>query len=79
MISGEGARLNGGRFVPVGVRAVYASLDEETALREVTARKNALGGRGQIAVADYPRMTYGLSVATHRNLNLVATLPSELA
>jgi RES domain-containing protein len=44
-ISGEGTRLHGGRFVPVGVRAVYASLEEETALREVLTRKVALGGR----------------------------------
>jgi RES domain-containing protein len=42
VISGEGTRLNGGRFVTVGVKAVYASADEETAMREVTARKTAL-------------------------------------
>jgi RES domain-containing protein len=79
VISGEGTRLNGGRFVPVGVRAVYASLEEETALREVTTRKSALGGRSQINVGEYPRMTYILAVATHRNIDLAATLPSELA
>ena len=78
VISGEGTRLHGGRFVPIGVRAVYASLEEETALREVTTRKNALGGRSQISVGEYPRMTYILSVATNRNLDLAATLPSEL-
>jgi hypothetical protein len=65
--------------VPVGVRAVYASLEEVTALREVKSRENALGGRSQINVGEYPRMTYVLSVATHRNLDLVATLQSELA
>jgi hypothetical protein len=43
-ISGEGTWRNGGRFVPIGVKAVYASLEEETAQREVTARKGALGG-----------------------------------
>lgn len=79
VISGEGTRLNGGRFVPVGAKAVYASLEEETAMREVTTRKSALGGRNQINVGDYPRMTYVLSVATHRNLDLAATLPAELA
>jgi RES domain-containing protein len=71
--------LNDGRFVPVGVRAVYASLEEETALREVTARKSALGGRSQINVGDYARMTYVLSASTHRNFDLAATLPSDLA
>lgn len=50
--------MNGGRFVPVGVRAVYASIDEATALREVTNRKSVLGGRIQIDVGEYPRMTY---------------------
>jgi hypothetical protein len=79
VVSGEGTRLHGGRFVPVGVRAVYASLEEETALGEVTSRKSALGGRSQINVGEYLRMTYVLSVATHRNLDLAATLQSELA
>jgi RES domain-containing protein len=79
VISGEGTRLNGGRFVPVGVKAVYASLEEETATREVTVRKSALGGRRQIKIGEYPRMTYVLSVATNRNLDLAGTLPSELA
>jgi RES domain-containing protein len=78
VISGEGARLNGGRFVPVGVKAVYASLEEETAMREVTARKRSLGGRNQIKVGDYPRMTYVLSASTDRNLDLAAALPAEL-
>jgi RES domain-containing protein len=79
VISGEGTRLNGGRFVPVGVRSVYASLEEETALREVTARKSVLGGRSQISVGEYRPMTYVLSVAMNRNLDLAATIPSELA
>jgi hypothetical protein len=79
VVSGEGTRLNGGRFVPVGIKAVFSSLEEETALREVTSRKSALGGRNQINVGEYPRMTYILSVATHRNLDLAATLPLELA
>jgi RES domain-containing protein len=79
VISGEGTRLNGGRFVPAGVRAVYASLEEETAMREVTTRKNALSGRSQINVGEYPRMTYVLSVTTRKNLDLASALPSELA
>jgi RES domain-containing protein len=79
VVNGEGTRLHGGRFVPIGVKAVYASADEETAMREVTARKNALSGRKQIAVGEYPRMTYVLSVTTRRNLNLAGKLPRELA
>ena len=79
VISGEGTRSSGGRFVPGGVKAVYASLEEETAMREVTIRKSALGGRKQINVGEYPRMTYVLSVETRRDLDLAANVPSELA
>ena len=62
VISGEGTRLHGGRFVPKGIRAVHASLDEETATREVTARKTRLGGKAQIPLHGYPRMTYVLRI-----------------
>jgi RES domain-containing protein len=66
VISGEGTRLKGGRFAPKGTKAVYASLDEETATREVTARKTRLGGQAQIALKDYPRLTYVISVEAKR-------------
>ena len=62
VISGEGTRLHGGRFAPRGVRAVFASLDEETATREVAARKERLGGRTQISIKAYPRCTYIIAV-----------------
>lgn len=52
VISGEGTRVHGGRFAPIGVKAVYASRDEETAMREVTVRKNAMGGRKQINIGE---------------------------
>jgi len=58
VISGEGTQLNGGRFASVGVRAVYASIDEETVTREVTRRKKRLGGKALISLKDYPRITY---------------------
>jgi RES domain-containing protein len=79
VISGEGTRLAGGRFVPIGVNAVYGSFDEETALREVTARKKALGGRAQIDIGEYPRLTYVITVKTRRSIDLAAKLPVELA
>lgn len=68
--SGEGTRLHGGRFAAKGTRAVYASLDEETATREVTARKVRLGGQAQIALKDYPRLTYVLSIQTRKCVDL---------
>jgi RES domain-containing protein len=72
-------RLHGGRFVPVGVRAVYASLEEKTALREVMTRKTAFGRSKPDKCREYSRMKYVLSAATNRNLDLAATLPSEQA
>ena len=77
VISGEGTRLHGGRFVPVGVPAVYGSADEETALREITARQQALQGK-EVQFRDYPRLTYVLHVKTERNIDLSGNLLSEL-
>jgi hypothetical protein len=95
VVSGEGTRLHGGRFVPPGVRAVYATLEEwtdrahpppvlnfvspETEPHEAARRKSASGSRSRINIGDYPRMTYVVSVATRRNLDLTVTLPTELA
>ena len=78
LISGEGTRQHGGRFVPVGVRAVYASAEEDTALREVTQRKTALGGVRQIDVGEYPRMIYLLAISTQRNLDLTHGIDPQL-
>jgi RES domain-containing protein len=82
--SGEGTRSKGGRFAAKGTRAVYASLDEETAAREVTARKTRLGGEAQIALADYPRLTYVISIEAKkcvdfRNITNNAVLKDVLA
>jgi len=78
LISGEGPRQHGGRFVPVGVRAVYASAEEDTALREVTQRKATLGGEHRIDVGEYPRMIYLLSISTQRNLDLTNGLDKQV-
>ena len=78
VISGEGTRLYGGRFVPPGVAAVFASLEEETALREATARKSLLRGQSRIEFRDYPRMTYVLRITTQRNLDLSMSLSPNL-
>ena len=55
---------------PKGTRAVYASLDEETATREVMARKARLSGKARISFKDYPRLMYIVSVAVKRCLDL---------
>lgn len=61
VVSGEGTRLNGGRFARPGTRAVYASLDEETAVREASARRRRLAGTPLINLRAYPRLTYLIS------------------
>ena len=78
VVSGEGTRMYGGRFVPVGVPAVYASFDEETAVREATARSRRLSGR-HIDFADYPRMTYILRIKTQRNVEFCRPPAPKLA
>jgi RES domain-containing protein len=62
VVSGEGARLYGGRFVKPGVRAVFGSADELTAVHEVTARRRRLVGRLETRLADYPRITYVIAI-----------------
>ena len=79
VVSGEGTRLYGGRFVGPGRRAVYGSVDEETAFRESAARMNRIAGRGGARVVGYPRITYviGVKVATH--VALTTTHPDAAA
>ena len=70
VVSGDGCRLKGGRFAPKGTRAVYGSLDDETATREATARKARLGGAGIISLKDDPRVTYVISIKAKKCLDL---------
>jgi RES domain-containing protein len=58
LVSGEGTRLKGGRLAPVGTRAVFASLDEETAVREAAGRRRRLAGTPPIDFKVYPGLTY---------------------
>ncbi len=74
VISGEGSRHYGSRFAVQGVRAIYLSGNEETALCEVTARKQRLGGQAQIQLKDYPRFTYIIRVRLSRHTNLGAVV-----
>jgi RES domain-containing protein len=62
VISGEGTRTYGGRFVKPGSRAVYGSADEETAFKESRARMNRLAGGGGARMTAYPRIAYVISV-----------------
>jgi RES domain-containing protein len=68
VLSGEGTRAEGGRYVPAGFRAVYGSTDEQTILREVTERKKRLGGRTLIEPKDYPRITHRFDARLERHV-----------
>lgn len=78
VLSGVGTRTCGGRFAPIGTRAVYLSVTDAGASKEVTARKSRLGGVGQISVDKYPRVVYAVAVDLKRALDL-STLGSSQA
>jgi RES domain-containing protein len=79
VLSGAGARAYGGRFAPVGTRAVYLSATDSGASKEVTARKSRLGGVGQISIDRYPRVVYAVAVDLKRALHLFGLGSSQAA
>ncbi len=79
VVSGEGTRSYGGRFVKPGLRAVYGSVDEETAFRESAARLNRLAGRGGARLIGYPRITYVITVRVAAHLVLSEAHPDAAA
>jgi RES domain-containing protein len=70
VLSGAGTRKYGGRFAPVGTRAVYLSATDSGASKEVTARKARLGGVAQINTDRYPRVVYAVVVDLKKVLDL---------
>jgi RES domain-containing protein len=72
VISGEGTRMYGGRFVKPGSRAVYGSADEETAFKESAARLSRLAGRGGARIIAHARITYVIAVRVAVNVDLTA-------
>jgi RES domain-containing protein len=67
VISGAGTQTYGGRFASVGTKAVYLSVTDSGASKEVTARKARLGGASQITLSKYPRVVYAVSVKLRRS------------
>jgi RES domain-containing protein len=77
VISGEGTRTYGGRFVKPGSRAVYGSADEQTAFKESAARLSRLAGPSRFT--PYPRITYVIAVRVATLVDLtVARVPRAL-
>jgi len=64
LLTGEGSKLHGGRWNPVGIAAVYASLTPETAMSESLANNRYYG----IALEDAMPRTF---VAIEANLHAV--------
>jgi len=79
VLSGAGTRTHGGRFAAVGTRAVYLSVTDSGAGKEVTARKARLGGAAQISTEKYPRVVYAMEVNLKRTLDLSALGSSQTA
>jgi RES domain-containing protein len=77
VLSGAGTEAYGGRFAPVGTRAVYLSATDSGAGKEVTARKARLGGAAQINTSKYPRIVYAVAVRLDRTLDLSDLRSSE--
>ncbi len=72
VISGEGSRLHGGRFAVPGIRAVYGSVDESTAVSEAANRAARLAGNASISFAGYPRITYVIAMKLSRHVEMVS-------
>jgi RES domain-containing protein len=66
VLSGTGTKLYGGRFAEVGTRAVYLAGSDNTATREVLARKKRLGNNAQITLDKYPRIVFAAAVSLLR-------------
>jgi len=79
VLSGAGARAYGGRFAPIGTRAVFLSVTDSGASKEVTARKSRLGGVGQISIDKYPRIVYAVAVDLKEALSLSTLRSSQAA
>jgi len=72
VLSGAGAKKYGGRFAPVGTRAVYLSESDAGASGEVLARKLRLGGQAQISLEKYPRIVFAVAVSLTVLLSIFA-------
>jgi RES domain-containing protein len=52
ILNGRGTELHGGRFAPIGMKAVYLADCDSGASAEVLARKKRLGRASQVSAGD---------------------------
>ena len=80
VLSGTGAARIGGRFAPVGTKAVYLSETDTGTGLEVAAHKDRLGGSALITTEKYPRIVFGVTVRLRRVLDISAeSIPAAIA
>jgi RES domain-containing protein len=72
VLSGLGTASVGGRFAPLGTKAVYLNATDSGTGTELLARKSRLGGASQITLDKYPRIVFGVEVNLERVLDLSA-------
>jgi RES domain-containing protein len=77
VLNGLGTAAIGGRFAPVGTRAVYLSATDSGTGTELLARKARLGGSSQITLDKYPRIVFGVEVQVDRAVDL-STAPTPV-
>jgi RES domain-containing protein len=77
VLNGLGTAAIGGRFAPVGTRAVYLSATDSGTGTELLARKARLGGSSQITLDKYPRIVFGVKVQVDRAVDL-STAPTPV-
>lgn len=70
ILNGRGTELYGGRFAPIGMKAVYLADSDGGASAEVLGRKKRLGGASQISLDKYPRVIYSIDVTLNRVVKL---------
>lgn len=79
VLSGLGTASVGGRFAPLGTKAVYLNATDSGTGTELLARKSRLGGASQITLDKYPRIVFGVEVNLERALDLSAgSVPVDL-
>jgi RES domain-containing protein len=79
VMSGAGTAAVGGRFAPIGTRAVYLSATDSGTGIELLARKERLGGSPQVTVDKYPRIIFLVEVRLDRALDLsMRSVPRKL-
>lgn len=79
VLNGLGTAAVGGRFAPLGTKAVYLNATDPGTGTELLARKSRLGGASQVTLDKYPRIVFGVEVNLDHALDLsMDSIPDAL-